>query len=113
MSDHSLLPGSPPRGAGARSTPRSPSRVLVPLWFLGMALASSVPAGAEEPPEVVRIRVPSAKVTKRFPAGTDLRGLPADQFEALVKAARKGAERRSALAPPRLLRARHLARWDP
>ena len=47
-----------------------------------------------------------------FTPGTELRGLSVDQFEALVASARKGAEQRSALAPPRLLKARHFMRWD-
>ena len=41
-----------------------------------------------------------------------MRGLSADRFETLVRTAREGAARRARSAPPRLLRARHFARWE-
>lgn len=64
------------------------------------------------PPGEVRVRVPAAKVGSCFPAGTELRGMPADEFEALMTSARAGHERRAGPPPARLLRAHHQARWD-
>jgi len=71
-------------------------------WVLVLGMASLGGSG----PEVVQIRVPSEKVTNWFPTGTELRVVPIDQFQALLKAIRDRPE------PPtgaRLLRARHRA----
>ncbi|MBV8315136.1 MAG: hypothetical protein JOZ53_09370, partial [Planctomycetaceae bacterium] len=76
-----------------------------------LVLATLVLPGAG-PPEVVRVRVPASKVGAWFPPGTETHGLAADRFEALVRTAREGAARRARSAPPRLLRARHFARWE-
>ncbi len=77
------------------------------LWLL-----PSLAVGAG-PPEVRRVRVPSDRILKYFPPGTELRGLSLEQFDALVASAREGHERQANLRPPRLLRVRHLARWEP
>ncbi|MDR3636567.1 MAG: hypothetical protein P4L84_22385 [Isosphaeraceae bacterium] len=64
------------------------------------------------PPEVVRLRVPAEKARTWFPAGVELRGMALKEFDALVAAAKAGAERSTEPAVPRLLRARHFARWE-
>ena len=63
-------------------------------------------AGAGEP-EIVRARVPSKDVAKWFPAGTEMRVMPAKEFDSLVKSASAGLLRQRAAQPPRLIRARH------
>ncbi len=87
------------------------------LWLaLGLLWAVSLSPRLAEgsgPPEVLPVRVPSDQVSRCFPAGTELRGLSAEGFEALVRSAREGFDRQEGLASPRLLRARHFARWDP
>ena len=85
---------------------RATGRVLRRACWIGLAMIAGVGAG---PPEVVRIRVPSSKVSAWFPAGSNLQVLPADQFEELVRSveSRKPAPRGS-----RILRARHSARWE-
>jgi hypothetical protein len=67
---------------------------------------------AATPPEVVRLRVPKDRMSRWFPPGTELKGMEADPFEALVRAARIGAERRELAGAPRLATARHQARWQ-
>lgn len=76
-------------------------------WWC-VALAALASLGASDP-DVVRVRVPSAKVSNWFPPGSDRRVLPYDRFEALVKAAR---DRPVAPRVPRPLKARHSARWE-
>src|SRR4051812_31063554 len=86
------------------------SRRRPPRSWLALALVlSSFGAG---PPEVVRVRVPSDKVKAWFPPETPLRGLPAEEFESLVRAASAGLRRREPPPRPRLLRAHHSARWE-
>ena len=74
-------------------------------WLIAIAFAA---LGAS-PPEVVKVRVPSSKVSSWFPPGSDLQVLPPDRFEELVRAVR---DRPPAPIGPRVLRARHSARWD-
>jgi hypothetical protein len=76
---------------------------------LALALPALLAAG---PPEPVRVQVPAAKVESYFPLGTQLRGMAADRFEALVRDAREGYHRLQGRTAPRLLRARHAARWE-
>jgi hypothetical protein len=73
-----------------------------------LALVSTAPAA---PPQVVRVRIPSAQVAGWFPAGTELRMVDVEQFDALLETARKSQDRPSAEGPTRLIRARHHARW--
>jgi hypothetical protein len=82
-----------------------PRRGPASIWLVAAVFAA---LGAS-PPEVVRVRVPSDKISNWFPPGSDLHVLPYDRFEALVKAAR---ERPSSPLAPRLLKARHEARWE-
>jgi hypothetical protein len=76
-----------------------------------LSLCLVISAGAGEP-EIVRLRVPAKDVSRWFPAGTELRILPVEQFDSLVRAASKAASRQRAAQPPRLIRARHRARWN-
>ena len=64
------------------------------------------------PPEIIPVRVPSRDVGKWFPPGTEWTGLTFPQFEALSRDASKGSARRESDAAPRLLRAKHEARWE-
>jgi hypothetical protein len=75
-----------------------------------VSFSLAISAGAAEP-EIVRLRVPAQDVSRWFPAGTELRVLPAERFDALVRAAMKGIARQQAAQPTRLVRARHHARW--
>jgi len=67
--------------------------------------------GRAESPEVVRARVPSKKVANWFPPGTPLRLLTPEEFEGLLKSADEGTRAR-AEGGPRLVRARHSARFS-
>ena len=66
-------------------------------------------AGADDP-QIARVRVPAKDVSKWFPAGTELRVMPAREFDALVAAAQKRSSALRAAGPPRLIRASHHAR---
>ena len=84
----------------------------------GAASSSSSPwtalsylVGADEP-DVRRVRVPADKVLSLFPPKSELRWLPRDDFESLVRRAQDRVAARKAAGEPRLLRARHFARWD-
>ena len=83
---------------------RLASRTM-PYWFVAATLAG-LGAG---PPEIVRVKVPSTQVSNWFPSGSDLQILPLERFEAMVKAAR---DRLPEPRSPRLLKARHSARWE-
>ena len=60
----------------------------------------------------MRVRVPAKDVSRWFPAGTELRVMPAEQFDSLVRRAIEGSSRQRTAQPPRLIRARHHARWN-
>ena len=81
------------------------------VW-LGLCLASAVSAAAAGEPEIIGVRAPAGKISRYIPPGTELRVLPAELFESLVTRATEGLRRQLAAEPPRLLRARHVARWD-
>ena len=68
-------------------------------------------SGASDP-EILRVRVPAKEVSKWFPAGSELRVMPSDEFDSLVRKASEGSSRQRALESARLIRARHRARWD-
>ena len=71
----------------------------------------AISSGASEP-EIVRVHVPAKDVLRLFPAGTELRVMPAEQFDSLLRRAIEGSSRQRTAEPPRLIRARHHARWD-
>jgi hypothetical protein len=79
-------------------------RTLVPFCLMLL--------GGAGPPEVVRVRVPASKVGAWFPPGSELRGMPLAEFESLVRGARARYEGQARRAAPRILRARHEARWS-
>src|SRR3954453_15165345 len=87
------------RGAGV-------GMAAMPAFVL--LLTSLASAG---PPEVVRVRIPAAKVAGWFPAGTELRMMSVDGFDSLLESARRGADGPGAAGQARLIRARHQARW--
>jgi hypothetical protein len=78
---------------------------------MGLVLILGVSIGAG-PPEPVRVQVPAARIEDWFPRGTELRGMAAGPFETLVRDARAGYRRQDRRTAPRLLRARHVARWE-
>jgi hypothetical protein len=87
---------------------RDRTRLRGPLavsWLVLLILS-----GASDP-EIVRVQVPAKEVSKWFPAGTELRFIPSEKFDSLVEGANRGSSRQRALEPPRLIRARHRARW--
>jgi len=83
-----------------------------PLGPFALVLLSLVVFTGASEPEIVRVRVPAKDVSKWLPAGTELRVMPVEQFDSLVRAAIKGSSRQRAAQPPRLIRARHHARWN-
>src|SRR5262249_40605226 len=61
-------------------------------------------------PEIIRLYVPAKQTSKWFFPGTELRVMPVDEFESLVKRAAAGSNRLKVPEAPRLIRARHQAR---
>jgi len=105
----SAVLGSTNRSGRIGSSGPGRAKLLGRVALLVLSLVIS--AGASEP-EIVRVRVPAKDVSKWFPAGTELRVMPAEQFDPLVQGAIKGSSRQRAAQPPHLIRARHHARWD-
>ena len=93
---------------------------LSTTWFAVGFLVSLVGppgsrvVGADNPPEVVRVRLPAARVSTYFPAGTPLRTLAVEPFEALVAAAiDQAAARTDRSNPPRRpIRVDHEVEWN-
>ena len=81
--------------------------VALALWF--SVLVQVAPASE---PEIIWVRLPAEQTSKYFPPGTELRVMPADEFETLVERAAAGSSRQKAREAPRLIRARHQARWS-
>ncbi len=79
---------------------------------LALLFSAVMHNAAASGPEIIRVRVPAAKTSGWFPPGTELRVLTAEQLESLVGTATEGLKRQLSAEPPRLLRARHQARWD-
>jgi hypothetical protein len=79
------------------------------LLFVGLLpiVASLLGSG----PPIVRVRVPSERVSTWFPLGTELKVMHADTLEELVRNLEVRDSKTSHLAA-RLLRARHFARWN-
>ncbi|WP_435015890.1 hypothetical protein TA3x_003444 [Tundrisphaera sp. TA3] len=90
------------------SRPR-PRKIPARPVALAFALLAVAIGGGADLPEIVRVRVPSAKVSSLFPPGSDLRVLPFDQFEDLIG---RAAARPGPAPTPRLARALHAARWE-
>jgi hypothetical protein len=87
---------------------RSPTRRLL-LSASCLALVSLVAAA---PPEVVRLRVPSDRVQTWFPPGIELKGMSAGSFEDLLRAVKAASVSGTPAEGPRLLKAKHEARWE-
>ena len=79
-------------------------------WTLAL-IAVFLLTGADGP-AIKRVRLPSREISKYFPVGTELRVMPAAEFDRLVAGAAQGAARRPATERPRLIRARHSARFQ-
>ena len=86
-------------------------RLAVPLLLLFSAAALG-PAPIEEPEGVLRVRIPSKLVGSQFPPDTPLRALAPEAFDALLGRV-AAAHRERARGGPRLVRARHSARFSP
>ncbi len=84
----------------------------VQVVFLALLLPATGNATAASDPEIIRVQVPAKSTSRCFPPGTELRILPVEAFESLVKRSSAKLERRLSAEPPRLVRARHRARWD-
>lgn len=87
--------------------PNRPGRLR--RWTRGIALLAAVAIPGAGPPEVVRVRIPAAKVSAWFPAGSELQVLAPAEFEGLVRSAGFRDERPRG---PRILKAGHSARWE-
>jgi hypothetical protein len=64
------------------------------------------------PLRVDRVRVPSDRVASSFPAGTEIKAVPTAEVDRLIEKATRPERPRGAAVAPRLLRARHQARWE-
>ncbi len=87
-------------------------RGLLALLVVAASAATLDPARGEEPEGVLRVHVPSELAVSRFAPDTPLRVLPPEAFEALLDRV-AAADRRRARGGPRLIRARHHARFSP
>src|SRR5262249_45768576 len=108
-------PGTVCAGAGTSSAAwkKARRRRGEALLLLLIAAVVIVSGGAAMPgPEVYRVRVPAKDVTKYFPAGTGLRILSPQEFESRVEAALREPVEGRMTGSPRLIRARHRARWE-
>src|SRR5271165_3674010 len=83
-----------------------------PLKLILLALSALFAAVGAGPPEIVRVHIPAAQATGWFPAGTPLRMMAPDRFETLLDSAIRGTDAARKRIPPRLIRARHNARWN-
>ncbi len=63
-------------------------------------------------PETIRVRAPIDRIGDFFRLGVETRGMAREDFEELLRAARRGLAERRGGSTPRLIRARHRARWD-
>ncbi|WP_337174201.1 hypothetical protein [Paludisphaera sp.] len=91
-------------------------RPLAPKLLTSLLLAASLLSPglsrAQEATEVTRVRIPSRFVAAQFPPDTPLMALTPEAFEELL-ARVAAADRDRARGGPRLVRARHSARFSP
>ena len=66
------------------------------LWAAGSATAAS-------DLEIIRVQVPAKSTSRCFPAGAELRIMPVESFESLVRRSSAKLERRLRAEPPRLV----------
>ncbi|MDG3005745.1 hypothetical protein [Paludisphaera mucosa] len=94
------------------TTGRSPLAALLGfLAILGAAVSAARGAGDDGSNGVVRVRIPSKQVAAQFPPDTPLRVLTPSAFDALLEAV-DARDRERARGGPRLVRARHSARFN-
>jgi hypothetical protein len=105
----SPLPAIPPREPHPPVPSRPGRSARRGALFLAAVAAFALAAAGD--PEVVPVHVPAKDVSKWFPPGTEQRTLSPKDFEARVEAARRASAARRPIAPPRVIRARHRARW--
>jgi len=77
-----------------------------------LALSALFPGVGAAPPEIIRVHIPDAQAAGWFPAGTPLRIMAPERFESLLDSAIRGTSPTRMASPPRLIRARHHARWN-
>ncbi len=78
---------------------------------VALFLSAHAPFAVGSEPEIIAVQVPANRVSNYFPPGSELRVMPAADFHALVKRATDGASLERGAEAPRLIRARHHARW--
>ncbi len=88
---------------------RSPvaAGVLLLVCLASGAVRGAAPATIR----VERVLVPKTDVGSAFPPGTELRGMPAKEFDDLLEAARAGLETSEDQRTPSLIRASHAIIW--
>jgi hypothetical protein len=83
------------------------ARVRPSAWAV---CASLFLAGASDP-EIIRVRAPANDLARWVPPGTEVRVMPPAQFESLARATQQNARLAQLDQAPRLIRARHAARF--
>ncbi len=78
------------------------------VWFTRGAIAG----GESTEPEAIRVRAPIDRVGDFFRLGVETRGMAREDFDELLRSARRGLAERRGGGAPRLIRARHRARLD-
>ena len=91
--------------------PATSAWVTAVVFFIPLLLSSFTVVSAAEP-EIIRVRVPAKDLSKWFPPGTELRILSPQEFDARVSDAGRARSDGDGLRSPRLVRARHYARWQ-
>ena len=94
-----------------RRAPRRPVAASVAILATMALLAAPSAVVATGVPEIVRLHVSKDAQGRAFAPGTELRVMPAEEFDRLEGAARAAEAGRSPNAGPSLLRARHEATW--
>jgi hypothetical protein len=79
--------------------------------YIVLALSALLLFGGASGPDIVRVRVPARDIGRWLPPGSNVRVMPPQEFEALADAARKGYVPAQMNKSPRLIRARHHARF--
>jgi hypothetical protein len=108
LSIYAITSGAGSRSSGIFGRVAGGPRLFKAIVLATLMLASL--AGASDP-EIIRSRVPAKDVSRWFPAGAELRVMPVKQFDVLVQDAIAGSSLMRSAHPPRLIRARHKARW--
>jgi hypothetical protein len=84
---------------------------MLVIWLILWGIVQ--PEGrAQDLPEIRELRVPERRVGDYFPPGTALRVLTRPEWDATLERARRGIDAAQESRVPRILKARHEARWD-